>query len=495
MAMLLLTGSAAACTHTEDRQAAASAKPSVSVQGSAASRISVSVVSPTAAKTPKYIFFMIGDGMGKGQRNLAEKYMELSSGNANEKLFMNTLPVTGEVETKSLNSAVTDSAASGTAYATGQKTNNGMLSMTPDGNILETVMERAEKEGIATGVITTTSLTDATPAAFSVHCNSRASEIEIASDFVSCGVDFIAGGGIQHFLPASYTGGKDTTRADIISDRTDSRNLFSEFESKGYTTFMGAEGYNKFKQYEPTKEGKVFASFDDISLPYELDRKTQSLDSPTLAEMTKKGIDLLEKDEDGFVFMIEGGRIDHACHYNDAISAADETLAFDDSIKVAYDFYKEHPDNTLIVVLADHETGGLSLSKKTDLSVLNKVKVSTQGTLKFVYAGSNKDKNAFYKYISDNLGLGNISPDEKTRMEKAFALADSDKSSEDYRNYDPPAIAATEIVAERAGIKWTGFEHTSTNVPLNAVGWKSGLFSGTKDNADIGKLLFELIES
>jgi len=496
--LALLAGAVLLLSNIEGRApASAAASAPSSFQPSADRGISLAVETQTppaqteSEKTPRYIFVMIGDGMGKGQRGLAREYLKLKTGDKSAELAMDTLPVKGEVSTASANSNVTDSAASGTALSTGCKTNNGMLAVSPDGEKLETIMEKAKEQGMSTGVITTTSVTDATPAAFCVHCDSRALENDIAEAYLKSGIDFIAGGGACHFLPASYSGGDDTWGDPLYSARTDSRDLFGEFAGEGYKTFCGAEGWREFKEYGPAPGSKVFAAFSNISLPFELDRINEGMDSPTLSQITQKAISSLESDPDGFVLMVEGARIDHACHYNDAASAAYETLAFDDAVKTAYDFYAQHPEETLILVTADHETGGLGLKSDPDLSVLDGVRVSVQGRLKFAYNG---DRAAFYKYISDNLGLKSLSASEKKKIKTALDFADKKKTDRNlYSSYDPPAIAACGIVSDRAGIGWTAFSHTGTNVPLTAAGWESARFSGLHGNDGIGRLLFEIV--
>lgn len=466
--------------------------PSISI--SVEPQVSVTPTPTEEPMNPRYVFIMIGDGMGVGQRELAQDCLRLKAGDESAKLFMDTLPVTGKVSTASASSKVTDSAASGTAYATGHKTKNTMLSVDPSGKKLETIMERAETYGMSTGVVTTSYLSDATPAAFCVHSDSRSLGNDIAAAYLTSGVDFIAGGGANHFLPAGYTGGNDTWGDPLVSERTDDRNLFTEFEQEGYKTFCGADGWSQFKDFGPTPGDKVLAAFANVCMPYELDRVNEGMDSPTLSEMTEKAISTLESDRDGFVLMVEGGRIDQACHYTDAASAASETLAFDGAVKTAYDFYSEHPDQTLIIVVADHETGGLGQKSNTDLSVFDSVKASTEGSLKFVYTEKG-DRSVFYKYIADNLGLGNLSVSEKKKVETALNYVDNNKTDRKlYGSYNQPAIAATDIISERAGIKWSSpFTHTGVNVPLSAVGWESEEFAGLHGNDEIGRLLFEML--
>ena len=204
------------------------------------------------AAAPKYVFYMIGDGLGAAQRQLTEYYVQHQTGDAGRKLLINTFPVAGMNTTHSLDTLVTDSAAAATALATGYKTNNGLIAVDTEGAALPTVVEEAmaEKE-MATGLVSTTRITHATPACFASHNLDRDDENGIAADFVDSGVDFFAGGGLRHFIPAEFTAeDKDAAGKGISSKREDDRNLFEEFEAEGYTTFMGSQGAADFMNYQ-----------------------------------------------------------------------------------------------------------------------------------------------------------------------------------------------------------------------------------------------------
>lgn len=468
-------------------KASISATASVSPSSSPALSPGVSFeVINTPHKPAKYIFIMIGDGMGKAQRDLAQGYAEYRGEETS--LIMNSLPVSGSVKTNSLNAKITDSAAAATAYATGHKTNNGMLSVSPEGEKLKTIMEEAEEKGLSTGLVTTTSITNATPAAFAAHAESRASEADIALDYLDSGVDFFAGGGASYFLPAAYSGGMDAAGKQLVSLRKDENDLVSDFEEAGYMTFIGADGAAAFENYIPAEGDKVFASFTNSHMPYELDRRTERLGAPGLAEMTDKAISALEYDEDGFVLMVEGGRIDHACHANDPAGAISEALAFNGAVEEAYAFYTEHPGETLIIVLADHETGGLKSEGDLDFSHIAGVRLSVTERLKPFYTG---DRKAFYDYLSLNFGLDDLNPSERARIESAFDFADSKKYKGDYKG--SPASIVSAILSKRTEITWAGTGHSDTPVPLYAIGLRAEDFSGNIDNTAVGLLLFDII--
>lgn len=452
--------------------------------------ILIFLMSGFAFAAPKYVFYLIGDGMGASQRQAAEYYLQAKTGDKTKKLVMNQFPIAGVNTTHSANSLVTDSAAAGTALATGYKTNSGIIAELPDGRKLTSIIELAEQHNIATGLITTTRLTHATPAVFAAHNYDRNDENAIAADYLNSGVDFFAGGGYRHFIGQNSKVGK--------SKRKDERDLTKEFASQGYQTFIGEQSTKDFNNLTAQGKEKVFAAFTYSHMPYELDRRSGV---PSLAEMTAKGIEVLSQYENGFFLMVEGGRIDHACHANDPAGAIHDTLAFDDSVKLAYEFYQKHPDQTLIVVAADHETGGygLGFGKNYFLKFSNlfNVKVTTADDLNYGKGKYNGDKAKFYQYIAKNLDLKDLTTAEKTKLEAAMAIDDQAAADEAvqgiYGGYDPVAIAATHILSERANMYWTTYAHTGTAVPLSAIGVGAENFGGFKDNTEIGQAMFKVM--
>jgi len=442
------------------------------------------LVSVITLAAPKYVFMFVGDGLGSAQRQVAEYYMngvEKTEG----KLLMNQLPVAGINTTHSLNTLVTDSAAAGTALATGYKTNNGMISVLPSGEKVESITQYANKNGMKTGLITTTRLTHATPAVFASNNMSRNNENEIAADFIHSKIDFFAGGGYRNFIPQGERGSK----------RGDDRDLVSEFRGKGYKTYVGENASKDFIGLRAGKKTKVFAALTASHMPYEVDRFNNKNHLPSLADMTRKGIEVLSQGDKGFFMMVEAGRIDHAAHANDAASVIHDTLALDRAVGEAYEFYEKHPEETLILVVGDHETGGLGLGYGKNyflnLEALEGVKVSVDDVLQKKYRGNRED---YFGFIGGNMGLSDLSEEERDSIVRAMNIEDSgDYDKALFGSYTPTSVATAHVLARRANMMFTTYAHTGTQIPLSAVGKGAEEFGGFIDNTEIAESLIEMV--
>nr|WP_319492989.1 alkaline phosphatase [uncultured Desulfobacter sp.] len=455
------------------------------------------MAAPVLAGPPKYVFYFIGDGLGAAQRQFSEFFLQEQLQNPDSHLLMNTFEVAGINTTYCADTLITDSAAAGTALASGVKTNKGVIGKDVNGNNVKTLAEAAKEHGMKTGIITTTRLTHATPAAFAAHNVSRNNENEIAEDFLNSGIDFFAGGGIRHFIPASMKIEKgDAIGKTIKSKRKDEKDLVKGFEDKGYATFIGMKGAKAFKSADFSKQDKVFAAFTYTHMPYEVERMNQYKNVPSLGEMTIAGINALDKGDKGFFMMVEGGRIDHAAHANDPSGVIWDTMAFDDAIKTAYQFLKQHEDQTLIVVVGDHETGGMglgmdSMGYKLNMATLNNVHVSVEDTLN--EAGQYKgDKAAYLQFLAENFGLSNLSDTETASLNKAMASADAGDTL-GYYKLNPAALTAAHILSSRANINWTTTIHTATMIPMSATGAYAARFGGYKDNTQIAKTMAQVL--
>lgn len=284
------------------------------------------IITVSVARKPKNVILMIGDGMG-----IAQIYSGMVANNNN--LTLEEFPVSGFSKTYSSNNFVTDSGAGGSAISTGKKTKNGMIGMTLDSVAVETVLEQAERNGLATAIVVSCAVTHATPAGFIAHQVNRNMYEEIAADFLNTDVDVVIGGGLKFF-----------------TERQDGRDLTAELKAKAYQIVTDSV------QMLKVKEGKLYA------LMYEEHPAAMPSRGDILSVSTKKAIDLISKNKKGFFMMVEGSQIDWACHANNEAWSSLEVIDFDKAVKAAFDFAKKD-GNTLIVVTADHETGGLTLTQ------------------------------------------------------------------------------------------------------------------------------------
>ncbi len=274
---------------------------------------------------PKNVILMIGDGMGVSQIHAG---LTANKGN----LFLNNFKKAGFSTTSSSNNYITDSAAGGTALSTGVKTYNGAIGVNPDTISVKTILEMAEEKGMATGLASTSSITHATPASFIAHQPSRNMYEEIAGDFLKTDIDVFIGGGYKHF-----------------TERKDGRNLADELRQKGYTVLQDLEAISK------VKKGKLAG----LTAPEHNGRVNER--GNLLPVATETAINILKKDKDGFFLMVEGSQIDWAGHQNNTIYIIEEMLDFDKSIGKALKFAAKNKE-TLLVVTADHETGGMGIN-------------------------------------------------------------------------------------------------------------------------------------
>lgn len=436
----------------------------------------------------KYVFYFIGDGMGVNQVNGTEMYRaEIQDGRIGvEPLLFTQFPVGTMASTFSATNSVTDSSAAGTALATGTKTYNGSIGLNEEKQPIQTVAEKAKKAGKKVGVTTSVSVDHATPAAFYAHQPQRSMYYEIATDLPKANFDFYAGSG---FLKPTTT-----------FDKKEAPSVFPMFEEAGYVI---ARGYNDFKEKAP-KAGKMILiqdeKADQSSLPYAIDRKEGDL---TLAQITESAISFLAKDnKKGFFLMVEGGKIDWACHGNDAATVFNEVMDMDNAIKVAYEFYKKHPKETLIVVTADHETGGIALGTgryELNLKALQYQKVSQDG-LSAKISSLRKEKNNHVTWeemralLSQEMGFWKELPiswsqEKKLRDEFEDSFIKNKVGFEEsmYSKSEPMAARAKEVIDEIAMVGWTSGGHSAGFVPVFAVGAGSNLFIGKMDNTEIPK--------
>lgn len=292
---------------------------------------------------PKILLF-IGDGMGLEQRKAAQ----WSSKGLDEPLIMDQLPYSGWSQTASADNLITDSAAGATAIATGYPTNNGMIAISPEFANLKTILEYAQERGMATGLVTTVQISHATPASFGSHVINRGQMTDIAQQLLEHKINVILGGGEDEFLPIT-----DNGCFTQPGERDDERNLIQEAQAAGYTYVCTSEDLALVNIAETTH---LLGLFGDEEMLHPI--------TPTLATMTQTAIDILSLDPDGFFLMVEGGQIDWFCHANDAANAIQETIDLDAAVQIGRSF-QTTVENTLLIVTADHETGGMKVHLST----------------------------------------------------------------------------------------------------------------------------------
>ena len=438
----------------------------------------------TYAQQAKYVFFFIGDGMGVNQVNTTEMYLAAGQGRIGvEKLMFGSFPVAGIATSFSASNPITDSAAGGTALATGSKTYNGAIGVDAGKRSLRSIATRAKASGKKVAVLTTVGINHATPAAFYGHQPDRGMYDELAKELPASNFDFFAGAGILR------SGDKAVSLEPVI-------------EEGGYAIAHGMDEYAA-KSVQSDKILLLQESGDDVnSLPYAIDRKNGDM---TLAQMTEAAVGFLMKEKNkGFFLMAEGGKIDWACHNNDLATVVKEVIDFDNAVKVAYEFYKKHPKETLIVISADHETGGLGMGISgytLNLKAPENQKVS-QEELSRRITDLRRNKDVSWEQVkallSETMGFWtelplNWSQERALRdeYEKSFVQHKVEFTETLYARSESLAAVARKVMSQIARLGWTTGSHTAEYVPVYAVGAGSEKFMGKMDNTDIPKRIAE----
>ncbi|WP_321404112.1 alkaline phosphatase [Maridesulfovibrio sp.] len=446
----------------------------------------------------KYVFLFIGDGMGMPQKGATEAF-------TGEQLLMNTFPAQGMTTTYAADRFITGSAASATALASGQKTNIGMLGMAPNQKHVKSVAEMAKADGKKVGIVSSVSIDHATPAAFYAHVPTRGQYYDIDVALSESNFDFFGGGGLK----------------DVANKKKNSQNYKGNaldlIKKAGYKVVTDKE---EFMALKPA-DGKVISwnswLQDAKAMPYAMDMRPQDI---TLPEFTAKAIEMLDNPE-GFFLMVEGGKIDWACHANDAAAFIKNTIAFDDSIAKAVDFAKKHPKETLIVVTGDHECGGLTLGFAGTKygSYYDALKPQTISFQQFsdqivkLWKEEHKGKASFEDFeptITHYFGLEFEGDAKKNPLVvKGYQLAmlkdaydrtmkgeNEFKSPELYNlygGYDPLTVTITHVLNNNAGLGWTSYKHTGVPVATSAMGVGSSSFNGYYDNVDIAYKIMSIM--
>lgn len=455
-------------------------------------------------KQPKYVFYLINDGTGVNTVLGEEIFRaEMQGRMGREATCMSQFPVVGMATTYSYSSDVTDSAASGTALATGHKTYNGALGVDQDTVPVTSIADWAHELGFPVGIGTSVNANHATPGAFYGNVKDRNMYYEVAQQMPATGFDFFGGSDIN------LQRDKNTpeVREELYKLFADSgyviaRGSYADYEAKANA---GAERMMLFQDMDVVLNGGAYA------FPYNIDADPKML---SVYDVMKAETDFLYRRSEklggkGFFLMNEvGGKIDMACHANDAATAFSEVALADSCIQLAYDFYLQHPDETLIVVTSDHETGGFTLGNTfggyaTNLKLLANQKCSVDELTHHLQALRSATRNKvtweqIKEQLSADLGFWSgveLSKEEEDSLKDLYAKSFVGQMSNEENLYsanEPMAAAAVRLLNKRAFAGWTSAHHTAGLVAVYAVGVGAEKFMGHNDNADIPLKIAEI---
>lgn len=448
-----------------------------------AGQTAVGVSAALAEPQPKNIIIMFADGAASTQWDFGRYSSEVLRGRP----FVTTDVVFrqgafGLLTTHPSNGYVVDSAAAGSAMSTGFKVDNGAVAVTPDGKSVPTVMETAKAHGRRIGLVTTATVYDATPAAFSLHANARWEYQALVDQYLALEPDVLMGGGADFFLPNTVPGGK----------RTDGRDVIAGFRAKGYQVVRNTA------ELSGAAGPRLLGLFASADMHLELDRDPAT--EPTTAEMAAAALEVLSRDNrDGFVLLVENENVDTAGHTNDAASLMRALWAFDDAVKVALDFQRRHPE-TLLIVTGDHETGGFSptealkdLSKvswenrfnpgEAHLRMLERITMSLNAAHEKL---GKKPSGA----VLDRLISGHF-PGFRLDADLRELILKQQPRDRNFGSVTQNLLGR--MIARQTGLYWGTSGHTPQPVPLGAVGPGAEIFRGYQDNTEFGKHLHRLV--
>lgn len=435
------------------------------------------------AQNPKYIFYYIGDGMGMGPVVAAETYNRTILKN-DKPLTMMQMPIVGWCMTYSASSKVTDSAAAGTALSAGYKTVNGMLGVTPDTVAVTSIAKKLKDMGYGIGITTSCAPDDATPGAFYAHVPHRSMFYEIGTAMAGSGYEFFAGAGLRGLSKD----GKDT-------------DLLKKFADNKVQIVRGPEeikNINSRKVLLLNPKGQY--DWNDFS--FAVDSVKDVLTLPLVAKTCLKHLEKTSPDK--FFMMVEGGIIDHALHGNDGGTALREVLNFDEALKVAFEFYQQHPDETLIVVTADHDTGGM-IMHSGNIGAVSFQKVSKGAFSEYckamVHSRMIYTWDDMRQYLTDNLGFFThvkISEQQEAELKNMFEqVFDKRNEAKDektlYADFNAYAVKVFDIFNNAIGLSFSTGGHSGNPVPVFAVGVGAEKFKGFNNNVNIPTAIFDTV--
>lgn len=472
------------------------------------------------AEGPKNIILMIGDGMGPQAVGLMIYYNKFS-GREGRRLNIERLMAmgnTGYCLTYQYETVVTDSASAATALACGVKTRDGMIGKDPEGRPLKSIIDVAKTKGKATGLISNTRITHATPAGFYASVLHRDMEDVIASQLVGEGkVDVALSSGAQFFIPKGtkveeHPMLKATAQAAGWgeSKRNDERDLLKEALEKGYQIVASREDLQSLGR---RKDRKVLGLFGAVAFPAAIDRRPEmNTGVPRLAEMTKKALEILSSDPEGFFLMVEAGQIDWAEHANDVASVLHEMLEMDEALGVVLDFAQKDP-STLVIVTADHDTGGLAMAynsykppKPVGLASGEVWKTKFNFNDGSIFEKIMSQKKSFYRIIMDSKGdpiklINELETHTPYRISQEQAKEILAKDQEmgypvpcDQKHFYvygsmSPSAKLGRMVGKEVGVAWAAGTHTHTPVMIMAKGPWADRFRGLLDNTQVALIM------
>jgi alkaline phosphatase len=469
---------------------------------------------------PKNVILLIGDGMGPESVGLAVYYNRFMNG-MDKRLNMERLMAggnTGYCLTYQYGTVVTDSASAGTALASGVKTRDTITGKDPDGRPMKSIVDIARQLGKSAGVISNTRLTHATPAAFYAHVIHRHMENAIAVQLVERGDLTVAlSGGARHFIPAGtkvedhpHLKGIDKKAGWGGSRRKDSRDLIAEAKNRGYALVVNEK---ELLALDAQKTEKLLGLFSASGFPSAIDRQPRHQTGvPTLSQLTEKSLAILKKNPKGFFLMVEGGQIDWVEHGNDVASVLHEVLEFDQALGVVMAFGEKNPD-TLVIVTADHDTGGLAIGYSNynppapvklpsgetwktkynfgDKSIFEKMDGQKKSFLK-MFQDSKGDPAALKKEVEENSAF-QISEEEAAAIlsgdaKGAFPAPKGYSEFFVYAASSPTALMAR-LFGKETNTAWAVGTHTHTPVMIFADGPLAEKFRGLLDNVDVPRII------
>lgn len=425
----------------------------------------------------KNVIVLIPDGCDESVQTLARWYK-------GEALQVDSMQG-GSVKIHMANSVITGSAAAATAFATGHKTTVRFLGVGPRTSDLlpsveptadpyapvASVLEAAKLDGKATGLVATSRISHATPAAFACHIEDRGWDNDITEHMVYNNIDVVFGGGARHLISEAYT----TTFGDTWDPkREDGQNLMQVLQDRGYQFVDNKD------DMAALSTGKVWGMFDDSHMDPEIDREALHPTQPAIADMTAKAIELLSQDRDGFFLMVEGSQVDWAGHNNDPKYMLTDFLAFDEAVKVAVEFAKQD-GNTIVLAFPDHNTGGMTIGNYglsyTDLG---------EDELLDPLRGMTMSANALVSKIGDDWTVAGIQAGLSTYWGIDCAAEDVEKIIE-YAGTVGASYSLARIISENyTAIGWTSHGHDAGTVPV----WAYGIdINGTIDNTELANIV------